>query len=130
MALRERIERLAKQWGDDGAHGSELLDALNCVENDETEQVKRKRILLSVKHRRLNGRGFGCYFAGTARRGSAEIIVDCDALAFVAAQHRSVKFKRQFIETLGHEFMHALEDIFGLMFDEKKIETAIERSRP
>jgi hypothetical protein len=82
-------------------------------------EPERKRLTLEVRHRRLKGQGFGCYFAGSAKRGKAIIVVDCDALAWLSATTRGQSFKRNFIETVGHEFMHALEESFGLLFNEK-----------
>lgn len=94
-----------------------------------SETTPSRAIVLRVKHRRLNGKGFGCYFAGSARRGEAVIVVDCDALAFSVAEHSDEPFRRTFIETLGHEFMHAIEDLMGVAFDEELIETAIAKYR-
>jgi hypothetical protein len=95
-----------------------------------SQSTKPNRIVLSVKHRRLNGVGFGGYIEGTSRRrGHAHILVDLDAIAYVAAMHGTKEFKRTFIETVAHEFMHALEDRFGLMFNEKRVEAAIRRGR-
>lgn len=88
-----------------------------------------KRVLIEVRHRRLDGRGFGAYFSGSAKRGRALIVVDCDAVAWACAAERSLRFKRLFIETIGHEFMHAVEDLFGVMFNERAIEGAIARAR-
>lgn len=91
---------------------------------------KLKRVILKIQHRRLHGRGFGCYFRGSAVRGEARIIIDCDALAWSEAEASGrIAFKRHFIDSAGHEFMHALEDLFGLMFNEKAVEAAIRTAR-
>lgn len=92
--------------------------------------MKARRLILKVEHKRLNGRGFGCYFAGSAQRGEARIVVDCDALAWAeAAASGRIQFKRHFIDTLAHEFVHACEDLFGLMFNERAVHASIRAAR-
>lgn len=90
---------------------------------------RTKRIILRIQHRRLRGEGFGCYFAGSARRGEARIVLDCDAMAWALAAGRGVRFRRMFIDCLAHEFIHACEDLFGLMFNERAVEQSIARVR-
>lgn len=91
--------------------------------------VPQKKLTLEVETSRNPG-GFGGYFAGTVKKGKARIFVNVDAMAWAAAEHgERGDFKRMFIDTLAHEFIHALEDSFDLLFDEEAVEAAIEAVR-
>lgn len=72
---------------------------------------------------------FAGYLAGTAKTGTARMLVNLDATAWACVEHPDLSFRRLVIEHLGHEFMHALEEVFGLLVDEEAIEKAIERVR-
>lgn len=73
---------------------------------------------------------FGAYFAGSVKTGTARILLNIDALLWsMVDEGERGDFRRAVIDTLTHEFVHALEDHFGLLFDEELVERSIGRVR-
>ena len=78
----------------------------------------------------LGGESFACYLDGTVKsKEPTEItfaagvgVCVIDAEATVAGIEDDDEKKREFIRCAMHEFGHALEDYFGLSYDEDEIE--------
>jgi hypothetical protein len=72
---------------------------------------------------------FAGYVAGTAKTGRAQIVVNLDALLWASVEGQPGDFRRALVDSLAHEFIHALEESFGLLVDEEAVEAAIARAR-
>jgi hypothetical protein len=72
---------------------------------------------------------FAAYVAGTVKTGKAMILVNLDASLWSLVEHPDLGFRRLVIDCLAHEFIHALEEKFGLLFDEEAVEASIARVR-
>lgn len=86
-------------------------------------------LTLNIKTKR-NMPAFAGYVAGSVKTGRAEILLNIDALLWASVEaDESGEFRRATIDSLAHEFIHAMEEHFGLLFDEEKVEAAIARVR-
>lgn len=73
---------------------------------------------------------FAAYIAGSpADCGAAMILVNVEGIVQASAE-QDMSFQRVFIESAMHEFGHALDEAFGLLFDEAAIEKAVEAWKP
>lgn len=94
-----------------------------------TDAVRTETLTLDIKTKR-DMPAFAGYLAGTVKTGAAKIVLNVDALLFAAVDgDERGEFRRSVIDCLAHEFIHALEEKFGLLFDEEKVEAAIQRVR-
>lgn len=88
----------------------------------------QKVLTLEVKTKR-HMPGFAGYLAGSVLTGRVQILLNIDALLWASVEGASGEFKRSTIDCLAHEFIHALEEQFGLLFDEEAVEASIARVR-
>lgn len=72
---------------------------------------------------------FAAYLAGSVKTGRAQIRLEIDKLLWASVEGEPGEFKRSVIDCLAHEFIHALEDQFGLLFDEEAVEASIQKVR-
>jgi hypothetical protein len=87
-----------------------------------------KRLTLDIQTKR-GMPGFACYLAGTVKTGRVQIRLNIDALLWAMVDDEPGEFRRHMIDCLAHEFIHACEDHFGLLFDEAAVEASIARVR-
>jgi hypothetical protein len=114
-----RHGRAASRYGRRAGLLNEAADRLTAPRRQLTMEAQTDRDIPA----------FAGYLAGTAKTGTARMLVNLDATAWACVEHPDLSFRRLVIEHLGHEFMHALEEVFGLLVDEDAIEKAIERVR-
>lgn len=107
----------------------------NCNRTNISNRAKRKTVKVptqlnvEVNFSSLLGRGFGGYLASSAReKGKAKIIIDLDAMLYACADNKNeLSLKDFFKETVVHEMLHAIEDLFAESFDEDRVNAAIEQ---
>lgn len=82
---------------------------------------------VKVDFKPLLGRGFGAFIKDSVKKtGSVEVYIDIDAmLNCVAANTGEISFREIFTESLVHEIMHGIEELYGMSFNDDAIEDAI-----
>lgn len=87
-----------------------------------------KKITVSIiRHDEMDA--FGAYGAKSIHSPEGGIILlNVDATFNTAAKY-NLDAKNLMIETLAHEFAHALEDALGLEFDEERVESIVNNYR-
>lgn len=86
------------------------------------------RLTLEIRTKR-GMPGFAGYLAGSVKAGRVIMFLNLDALLWASVEGEPGEFRRSTIDSLAHEFIHALEDQFGLLFDEDAVEAGIARAR-
>lgn len=76
----------------------------------------------------------GAYRAGSFNEGKAQIMFSMDFFTYLLKdeekQNLLPEFKDGIIQTISHEFIHALEEFIGREVDEYKVEKCLEAYKP
>lgn len=76
----------------------------------------------------------GAYRAGSFNEGKAQIMFSMDFFTFLLKDEEKgnllPEFKDGIIQTISHEFIHALEEFIGREVDEYKVEKCLEAYKP
>lgn len=87
-----------------------------------------KKITVSIiRHDEMDA--FGAYGAKSIHSPEGGIILLNVDATFNAAAEYNLDAKNLMIETLAHEFAHALEEALGLEFDEERVESIVNSYR-
>lgn len=72
----------------------------------------------------------GCYITDTAKKGNAIVEIDIDKLLALSKDKyfKKTGFKKLFTETVLHEILHSIEDLYDKSFNHKRINNAINRA--
>ena len=71
----------------------------------------------------------GCIVDSVKNTGEAEVVIDIDAMFNVATENNDVSFKNLFTDTIVHEIMHGIEELFERSIDEDAVEEAILKAK-
>ena len=98
MSLRA-VERLAEQWGDDGAHGSALREALDEMEHKPTTGRLREYACLKVQVEQLGVSATARFQMADRRMSSARFVggyrqAIADVLALLEGEKREAHHER------------------------------------
>ncbi len=72
-------------------------------------------------------KGFGYFLIGSAKKGKAQVVLDIESFLNICIENKEVKFKEIFTETVLHEILHVVEELFDKSFSHKRINTAIKK---
>lgn len=91
---------------------------------------RMNNIIIEINIDSLKGAGFGGYLMGSIKNeGKAKVIIDLNCMLNCIVDNPEIQFKDFFSETVLHEILHSIEDLFNKTFDEEKIENVLELAR-
>lgn len=71
----------------------------------------------------------GCIVDSVKNTGEAEVVIDIETMFNIASENNDVSFKSLFTDTIVHEIMHGIEELFERTIDEDSVEEAILNAR-
>lgn len=88
------------------------------------------KLNINLNFESLKGAGFGAFIKDSVKKNkNAEIIIDLNCMLNCCVDNKDIKLKDIFSETVLHETMHAIQELFEMNFNENIIEYLIEENR-
>ena len=72
---------------------------------------------------------FGAFVDTEKTDSKATILINFTSLLFVCAENPELNYKELFADTVVHEMLHMVQQIFGKTFDEDEVEDALLQAR-
>jgi len=81
---------------------------------------------VNINFHSLKGEGFAGFLADSVKMtGEADVIIDIDAMLNCVVDNPELSFKQIFTESVLHEILHGVEELFDKSFDEEAINNAV-----
>jgi len=96
--------------------------------NKAWKKEKTKNIQIEIQANN-DIEAFGVFVDTERIDSKATILVNFTSLLFVCAEYPEISYKELFADTVVHEMLHMVQQIFNKAFDEDEVENAILQAR-